>query len=167
MLPPERIIPGFHQESVWDYPSKARVQPSDKRVHAVFNDLTVADSTHALRVVQQGIPPVYYLPPEGVRLDLLRKTQHTTYCGYKGRADYFTLTVSERRAKNVAWRYSESQPQHTPAGYFAFYVHLLDACYVGGEEVSAPPWAWLGGWVTSDIVGPFLTQKEYNEYRNT
>lgn len=162
MLPSKRVILGFHQESVWDYPYKAQVQPCDERVHAVFNRVTVADTKRALRVVQQGIPPVYYFPPGGVRLDLLTKTQHVTYCSYKGRSDFFTLTVGERYAKNVAWCYPDSDARRTPAGYFAFYVHLLDACYVGGERASAPPWTWLGGWVTEDVVGPFLTQKEYN-----
>ena len=168
MLLPRRVVPGFHQESVWDYPFEAHVQPCKKRIRAVFNALTIADSTRALRVIQRGIPPVYYFPPDEVRRDLLSQTQHTTYCNYKGRADYFTLRVGGRCAKNVAWCYPESQPQHTPAGYFAFYAHLLDACYVGGEEVSVPPWTWLGGWVTGDIVGPFLTQREYNAlYRGT
>ena len=158
-----RVVPSFGQESVWDYPLKAQVQPCERRVRVVFNEVTVADTTHALRVVQRGIPPVYYFPPEGVRRDPLAKTQHTSYCGYKGRADYFTLSVGERSAKNVAWCYPDSDPQHTPADYFAFYAHLLDACYVGGERASAPPWTWLGGWVTEDITGPFLLQKAYRD----
>ena len=40
-------------------------------------------------------------------------------------------------------------------GHLAFYPHLVDACYVDGERVQAQAGGFYGGWITSDIVGPF------------
>ena len=41
------------------------------------------------------------------------------------------------------------------AGYIAVYPGRMDACYVDGERVTAQPGDFYGGWITSDIVGPF------------
>jgi hypothetical protein len=37
----------------------------------------------------------------------------------------------------------------------AFYPSLMDACYVDGEQVQAQAGDFYGGWITSEIVGPF------------
>jgi hypothetical protein len=31
----------------------------------------------------------------------------------------------------------------------------MDACFVDGEKVEPQPGNFYGGWITSDIVGPF------------
>ena len=54
----------------------------------------------------------------------------------------------------------EEQANPTPefaaiAHYVAFYAAAMDACYVNGEKVTPQPGSFYGGWVTSDIVGPF------------
>jgi hypothetical protein len=37
----------------------------------------------------------------------------------------------------------------------AFYPAKMDACYVNGEKVIPQPGDFYGGWITSNIVGPF------------
>ena len=39
--------------------------------------------------------------------------------------------------------------------YVAFYPSRMDGCWVGGEKVEAQEGDFYGGWITSDIVGPF------------
>lgn len=145
------------KESVWDYPQLPEVERCDKRIRVDFAGTTIADSGRAVRVLQRGIPPVYYLPPEDVRLELLTKSSHHSFCNYKGQANYYTVTVGDRVARNAVWSYPESPPESTPSNYFAFYAHLLDACWVGDEKIAPPPWTWLGGWVSRDTAGPFLS----------
>ncbi len=43
--------------------------------------------------------------------------------------------------------------------YLAFYAQFGDAT-IDGERVEPPGWKWIGGWVTADIVGPFMTQDD-------
>jgi hypothetical protein len=71
-------------------------------------------------------------------------------------ATYYTLKVERKVATNAAWSY------HNPAaGYepikdnLAFYPGRVDACYVDGERVQAQEGDFYGGWITSDIEGPF------------
>ncbi len=68
---PERIPPGLGQELVWDYPRPPRLEPCRKHIQVLFNDVLIADSRHTWRVLETSHPPVYYLPPEDVRLGIL------------------------------------------------------------------------------------------------
>ena len=66
-----RPMPGPGQESVWDYPRPPRIEPSARRVRVVVGGVTVAETMHALRVLETASPPTFYIPPADVRLDLL------------------------------------------------------------------------------------------------
>ncbi len=103
----------------------------------------------------------YYLPLEDVRSELLEPSDHHSFCTVKGQADYWTVRVGVRSARNAAWSYAESPDEVTPAGYIAFYAHLLDACLVDDEKATPPPWSWLGGWVTERVVGLFMSHEDW------
>lgn len=122
----------------------------------VFNDTTIAETNRALRVLETSHPPVYYIPPENVQQQFLSREEQQSYCEFKGLATYYTLRVGEKIARNAAWSY------HNPASgyesikdYIAFYSGHVDACYVDGERVQAQEGDFYGGWITSDIEGPF------------
>jgi len=143
-------------ESVWSYPRPPRVEASRRRVRVVFDDVTVADSNRALRVLETSHPPVYYIPPGDARSDLLRAAHHRSVCEFKGTADYFTLVGPRRISDDAAWSYARPAAGYESiAGYLAFYPGRVDACYLDDELVSAQPGDFYGGWVTSDISGPF------------
>lgn len=152
----KRIEPAAGQESVWDYPRPPRLESTSKRIRVVFNGVTIADTTRARRVLETSHPPVYYLPPDDVRLDYFSPTSRTTTCEFKGVASYWTITVGDRAADNAAWSYEKPRPGYEAlAGYIAVYPGRMDACYVDDELVQAQPGDFYGGWITSDIVGPF------------
>lgn len=151
-----RVAPGPGQESVWDYPRPPRVEPTARRIRVIFNGVTIADTTRAFRVLETSHPPVYYIPPEDVRAEVLVPTQYRTYCEYKGAASYWTVKVGNCAARNAVWSYlSPSRGYEAIAGYFAFYADPMDACYVNDERAIPQPGRFYGGWITSDIVGPF------------
>ncbi|WP_008318127.1 DUF427 domain-containing protein [Leptolyngbya sp. PCC 6406] len=150
------IIPGPGQESVWDYPRPPRLEPSSRRIRVVFNGVTIADTTQTYRVLETSHPPVYYLPPEAVPSQYLTLTQRSTFCEWKGMAQYYTLTVGDRTAEDVFWSYPTPTEQFSQiAHYLAVYPSRMDACYVDEEQVQPQPGDFYGGWITSDIVGPF------------
>ncbi|MDV6033593.1 MAG: DUF427 domain-containing protein [Phycisphaera sp. RhM] len=152
----ERIEPGSGQESVWDYPRPPRVQACDNRIEIVSGGITIADTKGAFRVLETSHPPVYYLPPEDIRMDLLRPSSHGSYCEWKGHAYYFSLTIDGREIPDVAWCYRIPTDRFAAiAGFLAFYPSKMDKCLVDGEHVQAQEGDFYGGWITSNIVGPF------------
>lgn len=162
-IPPDvkPAIPGPGQESVWDYPRPPRVEPTSERVRVVVESTTVGDSVRAVRVLEFASPPVYYLPPDDVRLDLLEESAHATVCEWKGQASYYSLVVGSRKIANAAWTYRDpSSGYESIRGYVAFYAGLVDEAYVGRERVLPQPGRFYGGWITSRVVGPFKGPRE-------
>ena len=152
----QRIEPGPGQESVWDYPRPPRVEDSEKHIQVVFAGVTIADTRRAKRVLETSHPPVYYIPPEDIKMEYLARTDRTSWCEWKGRASYYSITVNGRQATNAAWSYPKPEKAYeTIRNHVAFYPQQMDACYVDGERVQPQPGGFYGGWITSDVVGPF------------
>ncbi len=117
-----------------------RVETSPRRVRAFFNHVAVADSRRVLLVLEQGHLPVYYFPPEDVRMDLLEPTERSTHCPYKGDASYWTVKVGDRSAGNTAWSYLDPLQERTDIkGHVAFYWNRMDAWYEEDDEVFVHP----------------------------
>ena len=71
-------------------------------------------------------------------------------------AGYYTIIVGDRQAPSAAWYYPNPTPAFVPLqNYVAFYPSRMDACFVNGERVTPQPGQFYGGWITSDVVGPF------------
>lgn len=156
MFKPQRIEPGPGQESVWDYPRPPRMEDTSKHIRIIFNDVTIADTRSAKRFLETSHAPAYYISPEDVKMEYLHKTQRTSFCEWKGLAAYYTIRVNDREAQNAAWYYPEPTSSYASLkDYIAFYPHLMDACYVDDEKAKAQVGNFYGGWITSDIVGPF------------
>lgn len=151
---PEPVGPG--QESVWAYPRPPALDPSTEHVVVSFAGATLADSRRAIRVLETSHAPVYYLPPEDVRMDLLVPSDRRTQCEFKGVAAYADAVVDDRRAANVCWWYPTPTPAFERiAGWIAFYPSRVAGITVDGEAVRAVGGDFYGSWVTSKVVGPF------------
>ena len=151
-----RITPGPGQESVWDYPRPPRLEDSPKHIQVIFNGVTIAETDRAKRVLETSHPPVYYIPPDDIKMEYLTMTPRTSWCEWKGQASYYTIVVGDKQAANAAWFYPKPPSGfESIKGYIAFYPHLMEACYVAGERVKAQVGEFYGGWITQDIVGPF------------
>lgn len=156
MSPMQRIVPAPGQESVWDYPRPPRLEPSAKHIQIVFNGATIGDSRRAWRVLETSHPPVYYVPPDDLLMASFAPTTRRSFCEWKGQAHYYTISVGDKTAVDAAWFYpAPTAGFQQIAGYVAVYPSKMDACFVDGERVVAQPGDFYGGWITSDIVGPF------------
>jgi uncharacterized protein (DUF427 family) len=152
----QRQTPLSNQESVWDYPRPPHLEPTNRRIRVVFNGETVADTRHALRVLETSHPPVYYIPPDDIRMEYVTQTPRKTMCEFKGGAIYWTVKVGERLSENAAWSYPDPLPGFEPLkDYLAFYAGRVDACYVDDEQATPQEGDFYGGWITSHVVGPF------------
>ena len=151
----DRVIPGPGQESVWDYPRPPRVEPVPERLRVVIDGVTVADTTHGQRVLETAGAPVYYIPRDDVRMDLLAHGERTTTCEWKGEAGYFHFTGDGQPRANIAWSYPDPNPGYTAIrDHLAFYASRVDEAWVGDEQATPQPGGFYGGWVTARIVGP-------------
>ncbi|MDB5082015.1 MAG: hypothetical protein JWP00_3939 [Chloroflexi bacterium] len=152
----KRVEPGPGQESVWDYPRPPRLEDSSKHIQVIFNGELIANTHRAKRILETSHPPVYYIPPEDLRLEYFQPTHHLTFCEWKGQAAYYTLKVGARTSQNAAWYYPNPTPEYAGIkNYVAVYPGKTDRCLLDGEQVKAQPGNFYGGWITRDIVGPF------------
>ena len=56
-----------------------------------------------------------------MRTDLLRRTETTTYCNYKGEATYWSAVIGDTVVEDVAWSYEDPLPESLPIkGYLSF-----------------------------------------------
>ncbi len=161
MFDSRRIQPGPGQESVWDYPRPPAVEATSKQIQIVLNDVVIAQTNRAQRVLETSHPPVYYIPPDDVQLEYLTLVGCSSFCEWKGVAGYYTITVGDRTAAQAAWFYANPTPEFEAIrNYIAFYPSRMDACFVDGERVQSQPGDFYGGWITSNIVGPFKGDPE-------
>ena len=83
-------------------------------------------------------------------------TIRSTYCEWKGAASYYTISVNGKSEPDAAWYYPRPTGDYAAlAGYVAVYPARMDACLVDDEKVQAQAGDFYGGWITSEIVGPF------------
>jgi uncharacterized protein (DUF427 family) len=151
-----RIAPGPGQESVWDYPRPPRIDVCSEHIRVVFAGITIADSTHSVRVLETSHPPVYYFPPDDVRMQHLVRGVQQSFCEWKGSAGYYSIVIGERRSENAAWCYpAPARGFEAIRNYLAFYPSRVDGCFVDDERVTPQPGDFYGGWITSKIVGSF------------
>ena len=144
-------------ESVWDYPRPPRLEPTTRRIRIVFGGATIVDTRRALRLLETSHPPTYYVPLADVATDALRPVAGgQSFCEWKGVASYFDVVSGEHVAGRAAWTYVEPSPPYAALGeHVAFYAASMDACYVDEERVTPQPGGFYGGWITSDLIGPF------------
>ena len=152
-----RARPGPGQESVWEYPRPPLVQPTDKTIEITFDGRVIARTNRALRVVETGHAPVYYVPLSDVQPGVLVAGDRVSYCDFKGEARYYHVVSARHRAPEAAWSYASPKPGYESlAGYVAFYPASMDSCLLDGEQAIPQPGRFHGGWVTADVVGPFI-----------
>jgi uncharacterized protein (DUF427 family) len=153
--PPFAAKPEPGQESVWDYPRPPALVSDARHVLVRHGKLILADSTQTIRVLETASPPTFYVPPGDVMRDLLVQSSHGSFCEWKGRACYWSLRADDAVVKDIGWSYPAPSPTFAAiAGFFSFYPGRVE-CHVDGERVQPQPGGFYGGWVTSDIAGPF------------
>ncbi len=144
------------QEVVAEYPRPPRLEPAHRRVRIVFGGETIVDTDAAWRVLETFHPPGFYLPITAFTLGALVPTARTSFCEWKGSARYFDVLAAGRVAKDAAWGYPDPTPAFAAIrDHVAIYAGTMDACFVDDERVVPQEGGFYGGWITSELVGPF------------
>jgi uncharacterized protein (DUF427 family) len=119
---------------------RVTLERSPRRVRVKFNGETIADSTGAHLLFETRHLPVYYFPRADVRMDLLRPTDHHSFCPYKGTASYWSIKVGDKESENAVWGYPDPFDE-VPAlkDFVAFYWDRVDGWYEEDEEIFVHP----------------------------
>ncbi|MCH9671704.1 MAG: DUF427 domain-containing protein [Gammaproteobacteria bacterium] len=115
-------------------------EPCPKRVRAFLGGQAVVDSTRAVLLYETRHTPVYYFPREDVNSTLLTPTAHSTFCPFKGDANYWSVTVDGKTVENAVWSYPE--PFSEVSGledFVSVYWGKMDAWYEEDEEIFVHP----------------------------
>jgi uncharacterized protein (DUF427 family) len=116
-----------------DHPISIVAEPA--RVTVRVGDTVVADSSAALRMQEATYPPVHYVPFADVDQALLRPSETTTYCPFKGEASYSSLSTPDGAVEDAIWFYESPYPAVGQiAGHVAFYA---DRVTLGVEDRDA------------------------------
>lgn len=116
---------------------------SSRHVVVRVDDVTVADTTRPVLLLETGLPTRFYIPKIDVRLDLLRPSQQVTACPYKGTASYYSVALPGRPLlRDLAWVYRNPIPQvPTIENHIAFFNEKVDVV-VDGELERRPRTKW-------------------------
>ncbi|MDX6324695.1 MAG: hypothetical protein QOK15_1049 [Nocardioidaceae bacterium] len=155
-LSPPRAEPGPGQLSVWDFPRPPALVQWHEHVTIRFGGAVVAETPEAWCVLETSHPPTYYLPRGCFAPGSLRPATGTSFCEWKGTADYLDVLAGDRVAARAAWSYPDPVRAYAVLrGHVAVYPAAMDACTVDGVTVAPQPGGFYGGWVTPRVVGPF------------
>jgi uncharacterized protein (DUF427 family) len=92
----------------------------------------IADTSDALTLCEASYPAVQYIPRRDVDMAALRRSEHTTYCPYKGDASYYSIPAGGDRSVNAVWTYESPFEAMTQIkDYVAFYPDRVDEIKVG------------------------------------
>jgi uncharacterized protein (DUF427 family) len=125
--PPFVVDPHPGQESVWDYPRPPKIQLDQRHIVVRANGQTIVDTQSTYRVLETASPPVFYIPPHEVNKKYLLIRTQSSFCEWKGIAQYWGLNVNGCFLENVAWTYlNPFSGFESIAGHFTFYPHRIE-----------------------------------------
>jgi uncharacterized protein (DUF427 family) len=114
--------------------------PVPHRLRGVVGGEAVFDTVRAQLLYETGHLPVYYVPENDLRHDLLEPSDKQTRCPHKGTASYRSIRVGKRFEPYAVWTYREPiAPAAFLAGHAAFYWRQLDEWLVEDEQVFGHP----------------------------
>ncbi len=135
----QTTAPGFEKHP--DY--QVDIKATGDRVRILAGDRVVIDTTHPLQVTESRHHPVWYLPLADADPSLLTRTDHSTYCPFKGNASYWSIDHPDPALANSVWAYEDPYRECVPLkDHLAFYTDRV-TLEVNGEiqKAEAPGWS--------------------------
>jgi uncharacterized protein (DUF427 family) len=103
------------------------IQRNPTRVVVSVAGRVAADTRNALTLREADYPPVQYIPREDVDLSQLERTDHVTYCPYKGDCSYYSVPAGGKKSVNAVWTYENPfSAVDQIKGHVAFYPERVD-----------------------------------------
>lgn len=104
------------------------IVPAGRQVEVKLAGTVIASSADALVLQEAAYPAVFYIPRKDVNMALLERTQHATYCPYKGDCAYYSIPSGGERSVNAVWTYEAPYAAvESIKDHLAFYPDRVDA----------------------------------------
>ena len=102
-------------------------RPTTRRLRVIVGNVTLVDTTDTMIVFETALEPRLYVDPARVQMDLLRRTNTTSYCNYKGYATYWSFVDGDTVVEDIAWSYPDPLPETLPLkGFLSFDPDKVD-----------------------------------------
>ena len=86
-------------------------------IKAIYNGTIIAETEKTVRVEGN-----HYFPPEAIKKEYFKSSQHHTVCPWKGTASYYDVVVNGKTYRNGAWYYPNTSKAASPIkDHVAFY----------------------------------------------
>lgn len=96
-------------------------RPTQRRLRTTVAGTVLVNTDETTIVFETSLAPRLYVDPRRVRTDLLRRSDSTSYCNYKGDATYWSAMVDDILYEDVAWSYEDTPPETLPIrGFLSF-----------------------------------------------
>jgi uncharacterized protein (DUF427 family) len=103
------------------------IQPNPARVVVSVAGRVIADTRNAVTLREADYRPVQYIPDKDVDFSQLERTDHATYCPYKGDCSYYSIPAGAKKSVNAVWSYEDPYPAVAQIrGHVAFYPDRVD-----------------------------------------
>ncbi|MFL0724495.1 MAG: DUF427 domain-containing protein [Prochlorococcus sp.] len=143
-------------EIVAEYPRPPALVACSDHVIVEALGTRICETYDCQRVLETFHPPTYYMPPQAMRMDLLIENPRRSFCEWKGVAKYWDLVIAEEYLVGAIWSYPNPTTKFKSlTGWYALYPGRMSHCSVNGEKVIPQPGKFYGGWITSQVLGPF------------
>jgi uncharacterized protein (DUF427 family) len=111
------------------------VRVSSRHIVVSHNGVVVAQSRRPVIVSETGMTDRYYLPRADLDFRLLRQAERTSWCPYKGKANYYDIVIGDAKRKSALWTYEQVLADTTPliAGLIGIWHEKLDVTVDGVE----------------------------------
>ncbi|GAA0746801.1 DUF427 domain-containing protein [Ideonella azotifigens] len=112
-----------------------------QRMVVEWHGQTLADSSDVIQVDEDKNPPRYYFPRNEVKTEMLKRTQTSSHCPFKGEASYYALHSGDQTLPDVIWSYEAPYDEHLALkDRMAFWVEKIDGLQIkklGASEAAA------------------------------
>jgi uncharacterized protein (DUF427 family) len=116
-----------HEQKIPGPDHPIRISRNPARVLVQVAGTLIADTREALTLQEASYPAVQYIPRKDVDMLLLRRTDHMTYCPYKGDCCYYSIPIGGDKSVNAVWTYETPYPAVGQIQeYVAFYPTRVD-----------------------------------------
>jgi uncharacterized protein (DUF427 family) len=96
-------------------------RPTSRGLRVAVSGHVLVDTTDTVVVFETALAPRLYVHRAHVRTDLLRRSESTSYCNYKGDATYWSAIVGDTVYEDMAWSYEDTPPETLPIrGFLSF-----------------------------------------------
>lgn len=111
------------------------ILPSTRPIEVRIAGKTVAKASFANHLHETGLRVRYYLPLGAVDPAILRPSTTTTYCPYKGTAEYYDVVLDGKEYKDIIWYYKSTIHESAAiAGLVSFYNEKVEI-FLDGKKV--------------------------------